>query len=91
MTKNQAQFTMHSLQRAKEIGLSVEELLNAWDRSSGYELPKKEFPWKFWKYGVEMTDDIYLRDNQSGILFTCVNKDKYSLIITITKIRGKHG
>jgi hypothetical protein len=92
MKKNQAQFTFHSLTRASEMGISVKELIDGWNRASGYDLPKKEFGWKFWKYGVDMADDHYLYDQRSGLLFTLVDKKVFSLVITITKkeMKGKY-
>lgn len=90
MKKNQAQFTFHSLTRASEMGISVKELIDGWNRASSWELPKKEFGWKFWKYGLDMADDVYLYDRESGLLFTCIKKPEFSLIVTITNRKDYH-
>lgn len=84
--KGKAQFTMHSMKRAQMYNLSVRELMNAWYRSSLYQLSKGEEAWKFSVYGLSSLDDFYLYHAESDLLFTChkVN-DFLTKIITITK------
>jgi hypothetical protein len=79
---------MHSLLRAKEIGLTVKEVLDAWYKSSRYTLPKTQEAWKFSVYGLSSLEDIYFYDHESNLLFTCSEKPEFTVVITVTKREG---
>lgn len=76
---------MHSLKRAQEYQLKVDDLVSAWYRSSRYTLPKGQEIWKFQVYGMRSVDDIYFYDADTKLLFTCSEKEPYTLILTVTK------
>jgi hypothetical protein len=76
---------MHSLKRAQEYQLTVDEVVGAWYRSSKYTLPKGQDIWKFQVYGMRSVDDMYFYDAATNLLFTCSEKEPYTLVLTITK------
>jgi len=78
-------FSRHALDRAGELNLTATEITTALDRSTKYELKAKEKMYKFSLYGMRSLDDFYLHDPKSGLLFTCNDREKGLVIITITK------
>ena len=83
--KNLARFTVHSLNRAQQLNISLDDLLKSWFDSSYYELSDRQKAYKFKRYGMASLDDFYTYHVPSDLLFTCHKSGNLNIIITITK------
>lgn len=86
--KGAGKFSHHSLNRAEQQGLSCNDLVKAWYRSTYYELNEREKAYKFQIYGLESLDTFFTFDAITKTIFTCHKDGKYIIIITVTH-KGK--
>ena len=84
-------WTTHALERANEYKIDLSELLIAWERSTLYELPVKQFGYKFSIYGMQIFKDVYYYDALTDILFTCQDKKHGGIVLTVTRKKAANG